>query len=72
MHFELENPAGGSITLRCFVVVQIQYLKGIKYLYQLDIFLYCMMGFVLLTLGFLLLRGPLKWKRSSQAEAYAA
>lgn len=51
--------------------VQIQYLKGIKYLYQLDIFLYCMMAFVLLTLGFLLLKGPLKWKRSSRADAYA-
>ena len=51
--------------------MQIRYLEGIKYLYQLNIFLYCMMGFVLLTLCFLLLAGPLKWKRSNRADAYA-
>ena len=51
---------------------QIQYLEGIKYLYQLDIFLYCMMGFVLLTFIYLFLKGPLKWKRLSAADREAA
>ena len=51
--------------------MQIQYLEGIKYLYQLDIFLYCMMGFILLTGVFLFLKGPLKWKRLRPEDAYA-
>ena len=51
--------------------VQIQYLQGIKYLYQLDIFLYCLMGFMILTGVFLFLKGPLKWKRLRPEDAYA-
>lgn len=58
--------------LSCGVPAQIQYLKGLKYFYRLGIFLYCLMGFVGLTIIALSLRGPLKWKRRTLEDVYAA
>lgn len=61
-----------TCSLNSYMHVQIQYLKGLKYLYRLGVFLYAMMGFVGLTLLFLILRGPLKWKRRTLEDVYAA
>jgi len=56
--------------------LQIAHLIGIKYLYQLNVFVYCLFIFVGLTLIFTLIRRPSKWKRLSrdekEAEAYGA
>lgn len=43
--------------------LQILYLKGLKYLYRLHVFLYSMVAFMLLTGLYLGIRGPDKWKR---------
>ena len=51
---------------------QILHLKGIRYLYQLNVFLYCMFGFVGLTLLLLVVRGPAKWKHATREERLAA
>jgi hypothetical protein len=45
---------------------------GIRYLYQLNVFLYCMFIFIGLTVLLLLIRGPAKWKRTSKEERLAA
>ncbi|EIE26974.1 hypothetical protein COCSUDRAFT_12091 [Coccomyxa subellipsoidea C-169] len=51
---------------------QILHLMGIKYLYQLNVFVYCMFFFIAATILVLMIRGPAKWKRVSQEERYAA
>jgi hypothetical protein len=53
-------------------LAQILHLVGIKYLYQLNVFVYCMFFFVGATILVLMIRGPAKWKRVSQEERYAA
>ena len=49
---------------------------GIKYLYQLDVFVYCLFAFVGLTIIASLVRRPSKWKRTTkeerEAQAYGA
>ena len=45
---------------------------GIKYLYQLNVFLYCMFIFIGATIVVLLIRGPAKWRRMSKEERFAA
>ena len=56
--------------------VQIAHLVGIKYLYQLNVFVYCLFAFVGLTIIFTLVRRPGKWKRMTkeerEAQAYGA
>ena len=52
--------------------VQILHLMGIRYLYQLNVFLYCMFFFIGVTILLLLIRGPAKWKRVSKEERRAA
>jgi hypothetical protein len=51
--------------------MQIAHLQGIKYLYELHVFIYSLLSFVLLTTVLLALRGKIKWKRYSKEEAYA-
>ena len=48
--------------------MQIAHLIGIKYLYQLNVFVYCLFIFVGLTLILTLIRRPGKWKRLSREE----
>ncbi|KAK9823563.1 hypothetical protein WJX72_003814 [[Myrmecia] bisecta] len=50
---------------------QILHLVGIKYLYQLHVFLYAMFSFVGLTIVYLFMRGPDAWKRYKVEDAYA-
>ena len=45
---------------------------GIKYLYQLNVFVYCLFAFVGLTIIYTLIRRPGKWKRLSRKEREAA
>jgi hypothetical protein len=52
--------------------LQIVHLVGIKYLYQLNVFVYCLFAFVGLTIIFTLIRRPGKWKRLSREEREAA
>ncbi len=52
--------------------MQILHLMGIKYLYQLNVFVYCMFFFIAATILVLMIRGPAKWKRVSQEERFAA
>ncbi len=61
----------GRVTL-AFVRAQIQSLMGIKYLYSLHVFLYCMFVFVALALGWLLIAPATKWKRLTQDEKLEA
>lgn len=51
---------------------QIANLIGIKYLYKLNVFLYCMFIFIGATVLVLLVRRPAKWKRVSREERTAA
>ena len=54
--------------MRLTVAMQIAHLIGIKYLYQLNVFVYCLFIFVGLTLIFTLVSRPGKWKRLSKEE----
>lgn len=58
------------------VLVQILHLQGIRYLFRLHIFLYCLFGFVSLTALLLAFTKPKKWTRKTRdkalEEAYAA
>lgn len=54
------------------VCAQILHLMGIKYLYQLNVFLYCMFFFIAATILVLMIRRPVKWKKLSQEEREAA
>ena len=45
---------------------------GIKYLYQLNVFLYCMFIFTGVAIVVLLIRGPAKWRRMTKEELFAA
>eukprot|EP00884_Botryococcus_braunii_P013724 jgi/Botrbrau1/22352/Bobra.0002s0030.1 len=51
---------------------QVSHLMGIKYLYELHVFIYCLLSFVLLSAVLLGLRGKIKWKRYSKEDAYAS
>lgn len=51
---------------------QINHLMGIKYLYELHVFIYSLLSFVLLTAILLGLHGKIKWKRYNKEEAYAS
>eukprot|EP00891_Asterochloris_glomerata_P004082 jgi/Astpho2/4082/e_gw1.00063.48.1_t len=50
---------------------QILYLKGLKYLYRLHVFLYSMFAFIGLAALYLSVRGPQKWKRYNIEDVYA-
>ena len=56
-------------------MLQILHLKGIRYLFDLNIFLYCLFAFVGLALIWLSLRKGKKWERKTAEqkleEAYA-
>jgi hypothetical protein len=45
---------------------------GIKYLYELHVFIYSLLSFVLLTAVLLGLRGKIKRKRYNKEDAYAS
>ncbi len=51
--------------------LQMLSLQGIKYLYTTHVFIYCMFGFVGLTIVYLAVRGPDRWKRRKLEDVYA-
>ena len=64
--------AAGTVSDPCMVHgAQILHLMGIKYLYQLNVFLYCMFFFIGATVVVLLIRGPSKWRRLTKEERLA-
>lgn len=50
---------------------QLSSIQGLKYLYNENIFIYCMLAFMALTLAFVLIVGPDRWKRQKPEDAYA-
>ncbi|GAB4820473.1 hypothetical protein N2152v2_007519 [Parachlorella kessleri] len=50
---------------------QLTHIRGIKYLYTENIFIYCWLGFIGLTLIWLIIKGPDAWKRHKVEDAYA-
>lgn len=63
----------GIWRLRCSImcgVVQVLYLKGLRYIYQFNIFLYMMMGIMGISLIIMVIKGPGKWKRAKREDAY--
>ncbi len=50
---------------------QILHLEGLRYLFQLNIFLYCLAAFVLLTVIVLSITKAPKWRRRKAGEEYA-
>ena len=50
--------------------VQIDYVMGLKYLYRLHVFYYSLFACVGLTLIYLIVRGPDRWKRYKVEDAY--
>ncbi len=57
-------------TLPCCMPAQVMYLQGLKWVYQLNIFLYMMFGVMGLSLLFMVIKGPAKWKRAKRIDAY--
>jgi LMBR1 domain-containing protein 1 len=50
---------------------QLTSIQGLKYLYNENIFIYCMLAFMALALAFVLIVGPDRWKRTKPEDAYA-
>ena len=50
---------------------QLSSIKGLKYIYNENIFIYCLLGFMALTLVFVLVIGPDRWKRRKLEDVYA-
>jgi hypothetical protein len=50
--------------------MQVMYLRGLRYIYQLNIFLYMMLGIMGISILAMLVRGPGKWKRPQRLDAY--
>ncbi|KAI3435533.1 hypothetical protein D9Q98_001598 [Chlorella vulgaris] len=50
---------------------QLTSIMGLKYIYTENIFIYAMLAFMLLTLLFVLIRGPDRWKRTKLEDVYA-
>ena len=48
------------------------HLMGLKYLYELNVFVYCLMAFVAGTVLVLAVQGPQKWRHKKIDDAYAA
>ena len=47
------------------------YLKGLRYVYQLNIFLYLFMAFMGLSIVAMVVKGPGRWARKKKEDAYA-
>jgi LMBR1 domain-containing protein 1 len=46
------------------------YLKGLRYIYQFNIFLYMFMSIMGISIISMVIRGPGKWKRAQREDAY--
>jgi hypothetical protein len=52
------------------VAMQVMYLKGIQYIYNFNIFLYIFLIMAVLSVIFMIVRGPKQWKRKKVEDAY--
>jgi LMBR1 domain-containing protein 1 len=52
------------------LVLQVMYLKGLRYIYQVNIFLYMFMGIMGISMVLMIIKGPGKWKRPKREDAY--
>lgn len=50
--------------------MQVMFLKGLRYIYQFNIFLYMMMGIMGISIIVMVIKGPGKWKRTKREDAY--
>ena len=50
---------------------QLTSIEGLRYIYTENIFIYCFLAFVALTLAWVAIRGPDRWKRTKVEDAYA-
>lgn len=50
---------------------QLTSMQGIRYLYTENIFIYCFLAFVGLSLAWVAIRGPDRWKRTKVEDVYA-
>lgn len=50
--------------------MQVMFLKGLRYIYQFNIFLYMMMGIMGISIIIQVIKGPGKWKRTKREDAY--
>lgn len=50
--------------------LQVMYLKGLRYIYQFNIFLYMFMGIMGISIIVMVIKGPGKWKRAQREDAY--
>lgn len=50
---------------------QLTHIMGIKYIYTENIFYFCWLGFIGLTIIYLIIKGPDSWKRHKVEDAYA-
>lgn len=46
------------------------YLKGLRYIYQFNVFLYMMISIMGLSILAMVVKGPGKWKRAKREDAY--
>ncbi len=46
------------------------YLRNLKWVYQLNVFLYMMLSMMILSLIFMVIKGPGQWKRKTAKDAY--
>ena len=51
--------------------MQMLSLQGIRYLYSTHVFIYALFGFVGITIVYLAVRGPDRWKRRKLEDIYA-
>lgn len=49
---------------------QVMFLRGLRYIYQFNIFLYMMMGIMGISILIMVIKGPGKWKRAKREDAY--
>jgi hypothetical protein len=59
-----------SLTLHVAAWLQVMYLRGLRYVYQFNIFLYMMMGIMGISIIINVIKGPGKWKRAKREDAY--
>jgi hypothetical protein len=51
--------------------VQLTNIEGIRYIYTENIYIYCFLAVMLITLIVILLRGPDRWKKKKPEDFYS-
>lgn len=54
----------------CACALQVMFLKGLRYIYQFNIFLYMMMGIMGISILIMVIKGPRRWKQAKREDAY--